>query len=69
MMEQLPWLIPLVRSELPRLACHHHTYHPVPRVRSKFAERLNRVDDEVTCLCLCFPAGGVDMCAFAVDHD
>jgi hypothetical protein len=69
MMEQLPRLIPLIRSELPSLPGCHHAHYSIPRIRSEFAERLNGVHDKVPCLCLCFSPGRVDMCAFAVYRD
>jgi len=69
MMKQLPGLIPLIRSKLPRLPGRHHTNYPIPRVGSEFTESLNGVDDEVPRLGLRFSAGGVDVCAFTVDRD
>lgn len=36
MMKQLPRLVPLIRSELPRLARCHHTDYTIPRVRAEF---------------------------------
>ena len=47
MMKQRPWFVPLVRSELPRLASRHHAHDSLPCVRAKFLERVGAVDDKV----------------------
>jgi len=68
-MKQLPRLIPLVRPELPRLPRRHHTHHPLPRVRAKLGQRLDRVHDEIGEPRDCFLPAAVDGGAFAVDGD
>lgn len=56
MMKQLSRLIPLVRPKLPRLPSRHDTNYPIPRIRSKFSQSFNGVDDEVPSLRLGFSA-------------
>jgi len=68
-MKQLPRLIPLVRPKLPRLPRRHHTHHPLPRVRAKLGQRLDRVHNEISESRNCFLPAAVDGGAFAVDGD
>jgi len=69
MMKQLPRFIPLIRSKLPRLPRRHYAYHAIPCIRPEFPKGLNGVHNEIPSLGLCFPAGWVDVCAFAVYRD
>ena len=69
MMKHLPQLIPLVRPKLPRLTCRHPTHHPLPRVRAKLGQRLDRVHDEIGEPRECFFPAAADRGAFAVDGD
>jgi len=59
-MKRLPQLIPLMRPKLPRLPRHHHAYHPLPRVRAKLGQRLDRVHDEIGEPRDCFLPAAVD---------
>jgi len=68
-MKRLPRLIPLIRPKLPRLPRRHHTHHPLPRVRAKLGQRLDRVQHEVGEPRDCFLPAAVDGRAFAVDGD
>jgi len=66
-MKQLPWFIPLIRPELPRLARGHHTHHPLPRVRAELGQCLHRIDDKIGQPRYCFFPATVDRRAFAVN--
>jgi hypothetical protein len=68
-MEQLSRLVPLVWTELPRLPGSHHTYHPLPCVRTELRERLYTVDHKIRRPCDRLLPAGVDRCAFAVDRN
>jgi hypothetical protein len=68
-MKQLPRLIPLVRPKLPCLARRHHTHHPLPRVRAKLGQRLDRIHEEIGEPRDCFLPAAVNRGAFAVDGD
>ena len=68
-MEQLPWLIPLIRPKLPRLASGHHTNHPFPCVSAELGQSLHGINDEIGEPCDCFLSATIDRGAFAVDCD
>jgi len=67
-MKQLPRFVPLIRPKLPRLSSRHHTNHPIPTIRPKFAQRLHAIYHKVRGLdCRLLPAR-VDRCALSVDR-
>lgn len=48
MMEQRPWITPLVWSKLPRLACRHHAHYTLPSIGTKLLQCVRAVDDKVS---------------------
>ena len=48
MVEQGSWLVPPVRTELPRLARGHHTDNTLPRICTEFLQCVSAINNKVS---------------------
>ena len=68
-MEQLPWLVPLVPLELPGLTCGDDADDTIPCVCTELRQRIYAVHDEVGVFDDCLLPARVDGCSFSVYRD